>query len=115
MEPIIHEFSLYRCVSGIGINRNKMATFALTPATPQVALSYQIQWVAQPFKYLGVWLTDEKSDLITANYGVVIAQLEDKIDGWLKLLLSLLGISVMKMGIMQKLLFLLLNIPLRSP
>ena len=82
----------------------------------KVPLAFPIQWVKQPFKYLGIWLTPDKNEVVTANYGTALTQLEEKANRWLKLPLSLMGrISIMKMVIMPKLLYLFLNIPIRPP
>ena len=91
LDLIIHKFSRYKLVTGITINWYKTAIFALTPATKKVKLSFLIQWVDQPFKYLSIWLSPNKAVIITSNYGTSLMQLEEKVDRWLKLPLTLIG------------------------
>lgn len=64
-------------------------------------------------KYLGITLTNKSSTLMQDNYLVALKEIQENLNGWQKLQLSLLGgIAVIKMMILPKVLFLFQTIPI---
>lgn len=68
--------------------------------------------IAKKIKYLGIWMTTKNINLYKDNYEVVWKEIKKDTDIWSRLKLSLLGrISVIKMNILPRLLFLFQAIP----
>lgn len=67
----------------------------------------------QKFKYLGIWVTDKHKDLYAANYQPLLSNLNQDIDRWDPLPLSLGGrINTVKMNILPKFLYIFQCLPI---
>ena len=65
------------------------------------------------FKYLGVWITDKHKDLFAANYQPLLSNLNQDIERWDPLPLSLGGrINTVKMNILPKFLYIFQCLPI---
>lgn len=70
------------------------------------------KWSALGFRYLGVMITPDISQLYNANYGKLITQIRADLERWKILPLSLFGrIETIKMNILPRLLYLFQTLP----
>lgn len=85
----------------------------LTKCTQSYALEFPLIWATDSVKYLGVWVHQDLEIVIRENYGVAYTTLEQQIDKWVKLPLSLADrIALIKMVELPKFLYLFCNIPI---
>ena len=90
--------------------------FPLTPNTDSFKMDYPPQWCTETLKYLGIWITGDKDELLRANYGLAISMLTGQIARWMKVPLSLTAqIGVLKLGELPRFLYLLIKLPLALP
>uniref|UniRef100_A0A8D0KLK4 Reverse transcriptase domain-containing protein n=1 Tax=Salvator merianae TaxID=96440 RepID=A0A8D0KLK4_SALMN len=69
--------------------------------------------IEKKVKYLGVWLTKQNLALYQNNYVKLWSQVKQDLEIWSKLKLSLLGrISVLKMNVLPRVMFLFQSIPI---
>lgn len=100
-------------ISGLRINWAKSIIFPLTPAMTPIELDYPLQWSSNPVRYLGVQVHMDSELVFNENYGKAITRLEEDIDQWICLPLLLMGrISLMKMIVLPRFLFLFQNSPM---
>ncbi len=67
-------------------------------------------------KYLGITITPQIKNIIPCNYDPIIAQVNDSLDRWMSLPLTIIGrINIIKMNILPKFLYLFQSIPLTPP
>lgn len=112
LNPILRVFLLFGRLSGININWGKSLIFPLTDSTPQFTPDYPLTWNSDMVTYLGIKVTRNREELMRSNYGCVLDQLTDKVTRWIALPLSLAArISLIKMIVLPKLLYLFMNIP----
>lgn len=94
------------------MNWGKSQIFPLTAATQNFTPDYPLTWCSNTITYLGIRVNCCKEELMRENYGCTLDQLTDKITRWIALPLSLVArISLIKMIILPKLLYLFTNIP----
>lgn len=68
------------------------------------------------FKYLGIIITPQIKNMIPCNYDPIVAQVNDSLDRWMNLPLTIIGrINIIKMNILPKFLYLFQSIPLTPP
>ncbi|XP_069059669.1 zinc finger protein Xfin-like [Pleurodeles waltl] len=110
LNALFDEIVCFGRFSGITINWSKSVVLPLSEATTH---EYPIGWADGPVRYLGVWLSRDVTTLWSATYGKAITWLEDKVELWRSLPLSLTGrITIAKMVILPKFLYLFINLPL---
>lgn len=114
--PVLREVVQFGGFSGLKINWTKSVVFPLTPVTTPEELEFPLTWTTEPVCYLGIQLHTDPEVICTENYGRAVGKLEADISRWIRLSLSLLGrISIMKMVLLPRFLFLFMNIPLLLP
>lgn len=65
-----------------------------------------------PGKYLGVWIHRDLTTIINMNYGRAIDKLEEQVDKWIKLPMTLADrIAIIKMVILPKFLYFFYKYP----
>ncbi len=100
----LHEYGL---VSGYKINESKseaMMIFGVWPSQLNEQVSFH--WSKQGFRYLGITLTPNPSQLFEANYKKLIKQIKNDVIRWEILPLSLLGrIEVIRMNLLPRFFF----------
>lgn len=113
LAPIIRELIGYGELSGIKINWGKSVLFPLMSGTRPFQTEYPLAWATGPTRYLGIWLSTDINEIWSENYGRAIDWIQGKILRWKTLPLSLMGrITLSKMVILPKLLYLFVNIPI---
>lgn len=116
LSPILREVVRFGCMSGLCVNWSKSIIFPITPCTSQFEPEFPLQWSTEAVRYLGIWVHTDAEVVLKENYGVAMGRLEDEVEKWIKLPLSLMGrISLMKMVVLPRLLFLFTNIPMVLP
>lgn len=112
LNPVLCEITKFGGISGVQINCSKSAIFPLTDKTQPHQLDYPLVLEADELKYLGIRFTRQKEALMRINYGTAIDKITDNITKWIHLPLSMaVRISLIKMVILPKLLYLFINIP----
>lgn len=111
---ILENFSTF---SGYKLNLGKSECFPINTAACHLQQSdLPFHFSPSGFKYLGINVTRSLSSLASANFTPLISKITSDIQRWGNLPLSLIGrISVIKMNILPKFLFLFQSIPLFLP
>ncbi len=101
-------------LSGYKINKEKSEIFPLNqPATLIPASRLPFRIVEKGFKYLGIEITPTFSSLFTKNFTVLFEKCKKDMAKWAKLPLSIVGrISLIKMIMLSKFIYLFQNIPI---
>ncbi|KAJ1162138.1 hypothetical protein NDU88_002614, partial [Pleurodeles waltl] len=93
--------------SGVTINWSKSMILPLTSSVERFDSQYPLVWAEGPVRYLGIHLCCDKDALCLANYGAALTWLEEKVEVWSTLPLSLTGrIAIAKMVVLPKFLYL---------
>ncbi|KAJ1203235.1 hypothetical protein NDU88_007027 [Pleurodeles waltl] len=116
LDILLTEVVRFGTFSGIVMNWSKSVVLPLTRHTARFPSRYPVEWAEGPVRYLGVWLSCDVETLWLANYGRLVAWLEDRLEMWRSLPLSLTGrIDIAKMVVLPKFLYLFVNLPLMLP
>lgn len=112
LNPILRLLTLFGRLSGVNMNWGKSQIFPPTDTTPPFTPDYPLKWCDDTVTYLGITITCNRKDLMTANYGCTLTLTTDKIIKWIAMPISMAGrASLIKMVILPKLLYLFINIP----
>lgn len=115
--PLMQCLHEYGRVSGYKINESKSEALLISGVWPS-HLNNQVSfhWSKQGFRYLGIILTPNSSQLFEANYKKLIKQIKNDLIRWEILPLSLLGrIEVIRMNLLPRFLFLFQSLPVSVP
>uniref|UniRef100_A0A670J9A9 Reverse transcriptase domain-containing protein n=1 Tax=Podarcis muralis TaxID=64176 RepID=A0A670J9A9_PODMU len=115
IKEILDEMEKFGSLAGFKLNKRK--TKMIVKNMDQDKIEYLQQQteieVAKKVKYLGIWLSNKNIDLYQNNYTPVWKGLKKDMEGWARLKLSFWGrISMVKMMVLPKLLFLFQTIPI---
>lgn len=104
-------------ISGYKINNSKSSIMLLNSVErtnpPIPARHFR---TVDSFTYLGIQITPELENIVNVNYSPVITSISKAVERWSVLPVSLIGrISILKMNILPKLLYIFQNIPLPPP
>ena len=104
-------------MSGYKVNESKSEAMMLVGKWPsQLDKEVSFNWSAQGFRYLGIMITPETSQLYKANYGRLITQIKSDLARWEILPLSLFGrIETVGMNILPRLLYVFQSLPIWIP
>lgn len=107
----------YGSLSGYKINENKSEAMMISGTWPtQLNSIVSFRWSKQGFRYLGIMITPNPTQLFEANYNKLIKQIKNDVTRWEVLPLSLIGrIETVKMNLLPRLLFLFQSLPIRVP
>ncbi len=113
-DPLISIPTLLKClrdfgsVSGYKINESKSEAMMLVGKWPsELEKIVSFRRLTSGFRYLGVMITPDTSQLYNANYGKLITQIRADLERWKILPLSLFGrTETIKMNILPRLLYL---------
>lgn len=122
-DPLISIPTLLKClrdfgsVSGYKVNESKSEAMMMVGEWPsELEKIVSFRWSAEGFRYLGVKITPDTSQLYNANYGKLITQIRADLERWTILPLSLFGrIETIKMNILPRLLYLFQSLPVWIP
>lgn len=113
LEPLIEELTRFGLYSGLHINWTKSIIFPLTISTTPWQCKWPLEWCMDLVKYLGIHFHLETVHIVRVNYGQALDTLETQIAKWNRLPLSMAGrISLIKMIVLPKFLYLFNNIPI---
>lgn len=107
----------YSSVSGYKINENKSEAMMISGNWPiQLNDNVSFHWSKQGFRYLGIVLTANFTQLYDVNYNKLIRQIKNDITRWEILPLSLLGrVETVRMNLLPRMLFLFQSLPVKVP
>ncbi|KAF7655318.1 hypothetical protein LDENG_00057550, partial [Lucifuga dentata] len=114
---LMHGLRKFGEVSGYKVNEGKSEAMMIKGSWPeQLDREVKFRWSKVGFRYLGVILTNNTSQLYTANYDKLITQIIKDLERWELLPLSLIGrIETIKMNVLPRLLFLFHCLPVTVP
>ncbi|XP_078540693.1 uncharacterized protein LOC144826172 [Lissotriton helveticus] len=103
LAPLLREVVRFGALSGLKVNWDKSLAFPLTETTRQFEMEYPLRWTTDPVRYLGNRLHTDAATVFLENYGRAMDKLEDNVNKWIGLPLSLLGrITIMKMIVLPR-------------
>ena len=107
----------YGELSGYQINQSKSEAMMLVGHWPvQLTGSVSFRWSYQGFRYLGIVITPDASQLYKANYGKLMGEIKNDLTRWEVLPLSLIGrVETIRMNILPRLLFMFQSLPIEVP
>lgn len=116
---LMSAFSDFGAISNFKINMIKLKilnTSVPRAIVAQLRLFFPFSWQARSMKYLGIFLTPNPASLFCANVMPLLNAISSDLQEWTQLAHSWLGrISVKKMNILPRLLFLFQMISYRIP
>lgn len=107
----------FGAISGYRLNLNKSELLPLNRAALEYLLNtLKFRIANKQFKYLGVQVTKNHKDLFKANLSSLMAQVQNDLDCWSVLTLSLAArINSIKMNILPRFLYLFQSLPVFIP
>uniref|UniRef100_A0A8D0E7E3 ribonuclease H n=1 Tax=Salvator merianae TaxID=96440 RepID=A0A8D0E7E3_SALMN len=115
IETVKHVIETFGRVAGLKINEKKTKILVKNMTKEeQEDLGRKSDFdIEKKVKYLGVWLTKRNLALYQNSYVKLWSQVKQDLERWSKLKLSLLGrISVLKMNVLPRVMFLFQSIPI---
>lgn len=111
---LIHQFGGF---SGFKVNKDKSSILFLNEnERKKPAVSHPFVNATEGFNYLGIKITPNISNLSSTNYEPMLSKLSEDVARWTALHLSIVGrISIIKMTILPKFLYVFQSIPLAPP
>lgn len=99
------------------MNHTKSSILLLNSNERKNPIAKAIQFnVVDQFKYLGIHIVPRLEQVPCANYDPLMAEINESIDRWMSLPVSLMGrVNILKMNTLPKLLYLYQNILLPPP
>lgn len=115
--PLIKALEEYGKLSGYQINKSKSEAMMLKGQWPtNLSSTFNCQISNQGFRYLGIIITPQISQLFKANYGKLMNELKKDLTRWEILPLSVVGrIETIRMNLLPILLFLFRSLPIKIP
>lgn len=103
--------------SGYKINKSKNVLFFLNNTErSKPPFETKLNITSEGFTYLGIRITSNVDNIITTNYDPLVKEIEEMLDRWNTLPVSMIGrINLIKMTVVPKLLYLFQSIPLFLP
>ena len=103
--------------SGYKINNSKSVLMFLNKEERHCPIvNTPFMTTTEGFRYLGVEITPEVSDIIPVNYDPLVEEVTELINRWSKLPISMIGrINIIKMAILPKFLYYFQTLPLPLP
>ena len=110
----ISKFGFY---SGYKVNVEKTMAMDINGTIQHsVKLQSGLKWPMEGIKYLGIHITSSLQNLFDANYGKIIRSINNDLERWSMLPLSLLGrVESIRMNILPRLLYLFQMLPIEIP
>lgn len=107
----------YGRISGYLTNESKSVAMMISGECPaELKEKVNFRWTEKGFRYLGVIITPQVSQLYDANYVKLIAEIKKDMERWEVLPLTLTGrVETIRMNILPRLLFLFQSLPIMVP
>uniref|UniRef100_A0A672F570 Reverse transcriptase domain-containing protein n=1 Tax=Salarias fasciatus TaxID=181472 RepID=A0A672F570_SALFA len=117
LSEVIKVINSFSSLSDYSINWNKSSILPLNTSSLDVAaLTTPIPFCTSHITYLGIHISPRLSELITLNFTPLLKTINDDLQRWMNIPLSLLGrIATIKMTILPKINYLLSMIPTHPP
>lgn len=103
--------------SGYKVNVKKTMAMGINGTVPHIVkLQSGFKWSMEGIKYLGIYIPPSLQNLFDANYSKIIRSINNDLERWSVLPLSLLGrIESIRMNILPRLLYLFQMLPIEIP
>uniref|UniRef100_A0A8C5MBI0 Reverse transcriptase domain-containing protein n=1 Tax=Leptobrachium leishanense TaxID=445787 RepID=A0A8C5MBI0_9ANUR len=119
LPEIVSEFETYGHLANLKLNMDKSEILNLTADTATeraIRRIHPFTWCAARMKYLGLWLTKSPQDLFKENLLPLWADISRDLVRWKPLKVSWFGkISILKMNVLPRLLYLFQTLPVHIP
>ncbi|KAM8960427.1 cytochrome P450 2K1-like [Pelodytes ibericus] len=116
---LLSELQKYGAISNFKINFAKSEILNINlphQLATNIAQSFPFKWCANKFKYLGIWVPNDLSQLYTQNFLPSLATIQKDFKNWSPQHISWTGrINSIKMTILPRLLYLFQTIPIMLP
>lgn len=113
ISALLESLGEYGKISGYLTNESKSVAMMISGKCPaEIKEKVGFKWTDKGFRYLGVIITPNVSQLYDANYGKLIKEIKKDLDRWTILPLTLSGrVETIRMNILPRLLFLFQSLP----
>uniref|UniRef100_A0A8C5M2S8 Reverse transcriptase domain-containing protein n=1 Tax=Leptobrachium leishanense TaxID=445787 RepID=A0A8C5M2S8_9ANUR len=119
LPEIVTEFQKYGALSNLKLNLEKSEVLNLTvqeSTERHLRREHPFIWCNTKMRYLGIWLTKQTQDLYRENFLLLWEALRRDLAAWKPLKISWFGkISILKMNVLPRLLYLFQTIPVYIP
>uniref|UniRef100_A0A8C5MYT0 Reverse transcriptase domain-containing protein n=1 Tax=Leptobrachium leishanense TaxID=445787 RepID=A0A8C5MYT0_9ANUR len=119
MPHLLDHIRIFGELSGYKINNDKSNILGIHMSPPDVSYArtnFPFQWCPSRLKYLGIWITNTPNSMYENNFGRLLRDFRSDLSSWTHLPLSWLGrISVLKMNVMPRLLYVMQSLPSSLP
>ena len=114
LKELINKCGYY---SGYKVNADKTEAMDINTRSPQCIKSQSgFKWPAQGIKYLGIYIPPSLQNLYDVNYGKLLQCINNDLERWSMLPLSLLGrVESIHMNVLPRLLYLFQMLPVEIP